>query len=87
MSLQFPIGLGEWPNRPAREAGPQVEARKNQRGWNGIYGGAAASGRWRQMINGHWFPAVAGIFKLITVRFFGNLPRFPALFQPTSFRI
>ena len=90
MSLKFRIGLrGECRNWLARKAGPQVEARKKQRGWDGIYGGASASGRWRQMINGRRFPAVAGIFKILTVRFLGNLSRFPALFQPppSSFRI
>ncbi len=81
MSLKFPIGLGVW--RTGR-SGRQVEARKKQRGWDGIYGGTAASGRWRHMINVHRFPAVAGIFKIITVRFFGNLLRFPALFPPPS---
>jgi hypothetical protein len=41
------------------------------------------------MMNGRLFPAVAGIFKILTVRFLGNLSRFPALFQPppSSFRI
>ena len=36
MSLQFQSGLGECWNRPAKEARPQVEARKKPRGWDSI---------------------------------------------------